>query len=224
MKYTTNTARTVTAVNTQLEGGAAAVGRTVYAVVLNNAGLILGRTPDYIIQTSDIGTYKTFTFATPVAIPVGEFYAGFAQAVSPAGTAPYYPLGLQGEVPTRPGTFFITDLAGGVPNDVASNNLGRFLIEAVTNSVLGTSAALSRAVSMYPNPATGLVKLDVRGANAKGNLNVRVTNLLGQTVYTARLQDNFTNELNLTGLASGLYLLKVQTGAEYTVRQLSLTK
>ncbi|WBA41664.1 T9SS type A sorting domain-containing protein [Hymenobacter canadensis] len=225
VKYTAAAPRTVTAINTRLEGGTAAVGRTVYAVVLDNAGALLGRTPDYVIQTSDIGTSKTFTFATPVTIPAGEFYAGFAQAAAPTGTAPFFPLGLQVEDPTRTGTFYTTALTGGAPADAAANSLGRFMIEAVTNGgTQATSEALNRAIAMYPNPSTGLVKLDVRGANAKGNLQVSVVNMLGQTVHTAALKDNFTNEVNLSDLANGMYLLKVQTGADYTVRQLTITK
>ena len=98
------------------------------------------------------------------------------------------------------------------------------MLEAVTAIVQGTSEALNRAVSMYPNPSTGSVKLDVRGANAKGNLKVSVMNMLGQTVYGTSLKDNFTNEVNLSGLANGMYLLKVQMGDEYTTRQLTIAK
>lgn len=493
VKYNTNAARGVTAINARLEGAPASVGRTVYAVVLDNAGAILGRTPDYVIQAGDIGTNKVFTFAVPVSIPAGTFYAGIAQAAAPAGTTPFFPLGLQTENPTRPGTFYTSALTGGALTDAVASGLGRFMIEAVTSApptcppptavtvtnltttggtvnftgpsngtgytiiygprgfnpasagttvtatatgfaltglaastnydlyirancgasdqsalvgpiqfttacaavlintfpyaenfdavaagalpcgysvadinadgktwevantfpssapnsmrysysttntaddwfftpamflrsntnyqlqfkyrartfpeklevkygtaataagmagttnllfqnaaitsgtytttvtgatatgnsvvpfrpaangnfyigfhaysapdqfelfvddisisaVLGTSEALNRAVAMYPNPSTGVVKLDIRGANAKGNMKVEVTNMLGQTVFTSTLKDNFENELNLSSLSNGMYLLKVQTGNEFTTRQLSLTK
>ncbi|MBC8082986.1 MAG: T9SS type A sorting domain-containing protein [Hymenobacter sp.] len=228
VKYTTTAARTVSAINVWLGGAPASVGRTVYAVVLSSAGAILGRTPDYVIQTADIGAYKAFPFATPVAVPVGDFYAGFAQAASPAGTAPYFPLGLQTEVPTRTGTFYSTALtgvpAGGTPADAASNNLGRFMIEAVTNILLGTSAALDRSISMFPNPSSGQVTLDIQGARATGAMQVQITNVLGQLVHTAAVRDNTRNPLDLSGLADGLYLVRIITGSEYTIRQLVLTK
>ncbi|MDF7809744.1 T9SS type A sorting domain-containing protein [Hymenobacter sp. YC55] len=228
-KYTASIARTVTAVNIDLEGANAtantSVGRTVYAVVLSSTGAILGRTPDYVIQAGDIGTYKTFTLPAPVAVPVGDFYVGLAQPSS-SNTAPFYPLGFQLEEPTRTGSFYVVDINGGTPEDVTEDgDLGRFMIEAVvTGSPQGTSAALNRAVEMYPNPATGLVRLAVQGANAKGQLNATVINQLGQVVHTARLKDNFTNELDLSSLSNGLYLLKVQTGNDFTTRQLVLTK
>ena len=228
-KYTASIARTVTAVNVQLEGADAtastSVGRTVYAAVLSNTGAILGRTPDYVIQASDIGTYKTFTLTTPVAVAVGDFYVGLVQPAS-SNTAPFFPLGVQTEELTRTDSFYIFDVDGGTPEDVTKQgDPGRFMIEAVvTGGALGTSAALSRAVDMYPNPATGLVRLAVQGANAKGQLNATVINQLGQVVHTARLKDNFTNELDLSSLSNGLYLLKVQTGSDFTTRQLVLTK
>ncbi|MBD2716046.1 T9SS type A sorting domain-containing protein [Microvirga sp. STR05] len=90
--------------------------------------------------------------------------------------------------------------------------------------ILGTSSALNKAVSMFPNPSTGMVTLDVRGANAKNNLQVSVMNMLGQTVHTASLKDNFENQLNLSSLANGVYLLKVQTGSDFTTRQLTIAK
>ncbi|HEX8425355.1 T9SS type A sorting domain-containing protein [Hymenobacter sp.] len=228
-KYSATVTRTITAVNVQLGdddagGVGTSVGRTVYAVVLSSTGAVLGRTPDYVIQAGDIGAYKTFTLPTPVAVAVGDFYVGLAQPAS-SNTAPFSPLGLQAEAPTRTGSFYILAITGGTPEDVAEYNLGRFMIEAVTTgSPQGTSAALNRAIEMYPNPASGLVKLAVQGANAKGNLSATVINQLGQVVHTARLKDNFINELDLSSLANGLYLLKVQTGNEFTIRQLVLTK
>ncbi|MBC8084104.1 MAG: T9SS type A sorting domain-containing protein [Hymenobacter sp.] len=225
-KFTTPVARTIGGVGAGLED-ANSVGRTVYAVVVNATGGLVARSPDYVVQTADISQLKSFAFSSPVAVTAGEFYIGLVQTAAPAGGTGYFPLGTLVEVPTRPATFYTIapfSATGGTLADAAINNLGIFVLEAQSAITLGTSAALNRAVSMYPNPATGVVKLDVRGANAKGNLNVSVTNLLGQVVHTAALKDNFLNEVNLSGLASGLYLLKVQTGDEFTTRQLILTK
>lgn len=95
----------------------------------------------------------------------------------------------------------------------------------VVTQVLASSAALTRALSVFPNPsASGQFNLEVRGANAAQGLNVEVTNMLGQTVYTGKAKDNFTNSLNLTSLASGIYTLKVKNGNEYSVQQISIVK
>jgi hypothetical protein len=88
-----------------------------------------------------------------------------------------------------------------------------------------SSAALLQAVTVFPNPsATGLFDLEIHGAQAKGNLAVRVTNALGQQVYTSVARDNYTNRLNLSGLAPGLYHLQVRNGDETMTRQLAIVK
>ncbi|WBO84652.1 T9SS type A sorting domain-containing protein [Hymenobacter yonginensis] len=225
-RFTTPTARTITAVAAGI-ADPNTVGRTVYSVVVDANGAVLGRSADYVVQTADINTLKTLPLQTAVATQAGGFYVGLVQTAAPAGGARYFPMATLPENPTRLATFFtIAPFAanGGTLVDAAPSNLGAFVLDAQTSIVQGTSEALNRAISMYPNPSTGLVKLDVRGANAKGNLQVSVVNMLGQTVHTAALKDNFTNEVNLSGLANGMYLLKVQTGADYTVRQLTITK
>jgi hypothetical protein len=88
-----------------------------------------------------------------------------------------------------------------------------------------SSAALLRAVTVFPNPSTtGLFDLEIHGAQAKGNLGVLVTNALGQQVYTGAARDNYTNRLDLGGLAPGLYYLQVRNGAETMTRQLAIVK
>jgi len=98
---------------------------------------------------------------------------------------------------------------------------------SITASVVTatTSEALLRAISVFPNPSTtGAFDLEIHGANAKGSLNVRVTNTLGQLVYTGTARDNFTNKLNLTNLAPGLYSLQIRNGDETMTRQLAIVK
>ncbi|MBD2769978.1 T9SS type A sorting domain-containing protein [Hymenobacter sp. BT664] len=226
-KFNTPVARTVSAVGVWLEGGANTVGRTVYGVAVNAAGAVLARSADYVVQTADIGRTKSFVFNTPVSVAAGDFYVGMVQTAAPAGGSGYFPVATLPESPTRSGAFFTIapfTAAGGTLSDAAVSNLGAFVIDAQTAVVLGTSKALNRAVWMYPNPSTGLVKLEVRGANAKDNLQVNVVNMLGQQVYTTSLKDNFINEVNLSSLANGMYLLKVQTGNEFTTRQLTIAK
>jgi hypothetical protein len=88
-----------------------------------------------------------------------------------------------------------------------------------------TSETLLRAVTVFPNPSTtGAFDLEIHGANAKGNLGVLVTNNLGQQVYTGSARDNYTNKLDLSGLAAGLYHLQVRNGDETMTRQIAIVK
>jgi hypothetical protein len=111
---------------------------------------------------------------------------------------------------------------------ISAANQGNLYIDdlsvtAVT--VTGTSEALLRAVNVFPNPsATGVFNLAINGANAKQALEVEVTNNLGQRVYVGSARDNFTSQLDLSRLATGLYHLKVKNGDEYMLRQISVVK
>ena len=108
-------------------------------------------------------------------------------------------------------------------------NQGNLYIDdlSITSSVVTatSSEALLRAITVFPNPsATGLFDLEIHGAQAKGTLAVVVTNALGQQVYTGAARDNYTNRLNLSGLAPGLYHLQVRNGDETMTRQLAIVK
>lgn len=167
VRYNTNKARVVTAVNAQLSD-ANSVGRTVYGVVMDNNGAILARSADYVVTAADIATYKTFTFAIPVAVAAGNFHVGLAQAAAPTGTAAFFPMALQNEVPTRPGVFFTTNLEGGITsaNDVSGSNFGRFMIEAVTSVMPTCFQPTTVAVS---NATATTVVVNATGpANATG--------------------------------------------------------
>jgi len=88
-----------------------------------------------------------------------------------------------------------------------------------------SSAALLRAVTVFPNPSTtGTFDLEIHGANAKASLAVVVTNTLGQQVYTGTARDNYTNRLDLSTLAPGIYHLQVRNGDETMTRQLAIVK
>ncbi|MBF9238799.1 T9SS type A sorting domain-containing protein [Hymenobacter sp. BT683] len=107
-------------------------------------------------------------------------------------------------------------------------NQGNLYIDdiAVTaTTVSANSEALLRAISVFPNPsATGRFDLEIHGAKAKGSLGVQVTNTLGQHVYTGSARDNYTNRLELTSLAPGIYFLTVRNGDEHMTSRISIVK
>ncbi|MBD2766834.1 T9SS type A sorting domain-containing protein [Hymenobacter sp. BT664] len=225
-RYTTPVARSLTGITAALADNNT-VGRTLYGVVVNSGGAVLARTPNYVVTAADINRRKTFPLATPFPLAAGDFYVGLVQ--TPSASGQYSPLATLPENPTRPGTFFrivpFSASTGGVLEDLAPNNFGVLVLEAETNIILASnSPALSKAVSLFPNPSSGQVTLEIREAKAAGALQVQVTNLLGQVVHTATVRDNAQNPLDLSALAAGMYLVRVQAGSAYTLRQLVLTK
>ncbi|MBD2766830.1 T9SS type A sorting domain-containing protein [Hymenobacter sp. BT664] len=220
VKYLNST--TATLGEAKLSFLATAVTPSTYQVVVLNAtpaGL-----PGAVVFTSP--TLTRPTAAGVVSVPLtgttvtGPFFVGLKEVSGNVG------IGYQVEDPLRPGIFYYQLSAGGPWQDVNTTPLKTRLGIEVTFSTVSasSSAALSQAISVFPNPSTGRVTLEIREAKAQGPLQVQVTNLLGQVVHTAYVRDNAQNPLDLSGLAEGVYVLRVQTGSEYTIRQLVLTK
>ena len=110
---------------------------------------------------------------------------------------------------------------------ISAANQGNLYVDdlSISTVLATTSEALLRAVTVFPNPsATGLFDLDIHGANAKGSLEVVVTNALGQRVHTAAARDNATNRLDLSNLAAGIYHLQVRNGDDFMTRTVSIVK
>lgn len=85
-------------------------------------------------------------------------------------------------------------------------------LSAVFIGITGISDidAMNSKYAVYPNPSKGLV--EVRFTDLTGNVNLTVTNSLGQVVYRTNTDANGSSvySLDLTSLASGTYQLSVE--------------
>jgi hypothetical protein len=102
------------------------IGKTVRGIAYDKTGTAIAQTDDYVIQQSDSLTYVNFEFPVPPVITKDSLYVGLWVAAVPVS---HYPMGLQREVPTRPGAFFIIGSTGTI-TDVAANGFGKFMVEA----------------------------------------------------------------------------------------------
>jgi hypothetical protein len=89
----------------------------------------------------------------------------------------------------------------------------------VTTSV---NKALSQAIDAYPNPTTGLLSLNLSGTNAR-KMSATVVNMVGQTVYSRSLSGKQA-QLDLSQLAAGVYMLKLELDGETAVKRISIQK
>ena len=176
--------------------------RTQSASLIEALVVRYGSAPTAAAQTDSI--YENYNIAT----------RNYLQATN--GTTP----AVMDILPTSTGTRYIGFHA------LSQANQGFLAVDDVNvTAVLATSAAMNRAVNVYPNPSnTGTFKLDINGANAQSALQVQVVNMLGQQVYNGLARGNFSNDLNLANLPSGIYSLKVKNGNEYMQQQLSIVK
>ena len=127
---------------------------------------------------------------------------------------------------TTLGTVLVPGLTAGQRYYVAvsgfgsSDTAGAFTIAAT--ALLGTRSTNSAALAVYPNPsATGQLTLRLAPGRA-GTGTVELLNALGQCVKRQPLAGTGEQQVLTTGLAAGLYTLRVQAGSEVLTRKVVL--
>jgi len=70
------------------------------------------------------------------------------------------------------------------------------------------------SVNIYPNPLKGnLLSIDLRGFEGNDDINIMISNLLGQTVYTYSTQNTGKIEIDTNGLLDkSIYIITVKSG------------
>jgi hypothetical protein len=100
-----------------------------------------------------------------------------------------------------------------------------WVLQVGGSNPLGVNSQLANlGVSLYPNPVnTPLVTLKMNGLGQQAPIRVELLNVLGQSVYTTQAvvyQGVIQQELNLTALPKGLYMLRVHASQGTVTRQL----
>ena len=97
------------------------------------------------------------------------------------------------------------------------DNINAFGVSAIDD--LETDESLT----VYPNPVTDLLNINVT-SNSQDDINLRVINLLGQTMKVERVAENHsgtsTYNLNTSDLEAGIYNLYFQMGDKEVVRRI----
>ncbi len=108
----------------------------------------------------------------------------------------------------------------------ATNSFGSSsqVCKAVTTTGVGINEAeLEQQISMFPNPSNGKVSITLHG-NVTPELTVTVYNILGEAVVNpVTYRAGTTNmQLDLSAVANGVYLVKVQSEKASTVKHLTI--
>ncbi|MBW3131017.1 T9SS-dependent choice-of-anchor J family protein [Hymenobacter profundi] len=126
-----------------------------------------------------------------------------AQAIQPATTGQYY-IGFHAI--SNPDAYVL------VIDDIA-----------ITTTALPVNQALSRAIEAYPNPTTGMLRLNLSASSARQR-RATVFNTLGQVVLTRPLNTAAEQQLDLSTLSNGLYTVQLQLDNDVVVKRVSLQK
>lgn len=97
---------------------------------------------------------------------------------------------------------------------------GMFDISPVRSAILGRAA--SSGLQIWPNPAARRVSIRVEHPNGPAEATITLTDLGGRRVdaRTVRVDGTVTERIDLTHVAAGVYLVRVQVGDRDEVRRL----
>jgi hypothetical protein len=108
-----------------------------------------------------------------------------------------------------------------VPLATTNANNGNGFVAEIADVTLPTRAATPLAAdALYPNPAHGTATVRVPGAAEATTATLTLLDGLGRAVRAQVAPTGTTAAFDLTGLAPGVYALRVQAGAALAVRQL----
>jgi hypothetical protein len=122
------------------------------------------------------------------------------------------------------------DLAPNIPSDEAcgpySSGETEDYIVKFERRLFPAGVNAANAISsfgMYPNPTKGKFVLQFASAAAFDNVDVTVANITGQLVYNNTYKHNggqFSQEINLTELPRGVYMVTLSAGGEKQIQKL----
>ena len=91
-------------------------------------------------------------------------------------------------------------------------------ITAVPKSAEATILT-DNAVNIYPNPASSFITIELEEIQAQANISIFATS--GRLIQTNELHSDL-EQIDVSSLESGLYILKVQNGASVVIKSLSI--
>jgi hypothetical protein len=101
---------------------------------------------------------------------------------------------------------------------VSAPGSGIYIAKFSSNSPTGITEAFSNKLSVYPNPAQNMVYLNL--PEAKGTIQIHLTDLQGKTVLSRTLPASANLQLALPELAKGMYILKAEGGKQIYLQKI----
>ncbi|MCW3083229.1 MAG: hypothetical protein JWP12_595 [Bacteroidetes bacterium] len=113
-------------------------------------------------------------------------------------------------------TYSYTDVNGCANTDTTSINVD------VCTGIAAANASTIQDITVYPNPASGMVNISVNNANFT-QLLINIVDIQGKEVYN-ELDKNvsaaYNKQINIEGFAKGVYYVRLTTGTDSKVQKL----
>ena len=169
--------------------------------------------------------YYKFTFASPITLPTsGGFFASITCPTTAGDTVVVIN---QASAPANVAWELWNDASWHSISGAWGTNGNMLMMPVICDMAPSglVENALSKNITILPNPTSGLVNVVVTLTNKK-NLNISITNALGQTVisndYNSIVDDMIS--MDLTSLNNGVYFVTVSNGKDKTVKKVVLNK
>ncbi|NBU91057.1 MAG: T9SS C-terminal target domain-containing protein, partial [Flavobacteriia bacterium] len=88
----------------------------------------------------------------------------------------------------------------------------------ITTSGVGLSENDLSAITIYPNPSSDILNIDLSSANEEVQ-SIFLVDITGKLIQTIDVYENALLKLNLSSFASGLYYIKISSASNTVVRQ-----
>ena len=199
------------------------VGTSMYGVLyeVDTAGgttsyLLLAQTNDYTIQAADTNDWVTIAFTSNNSVFAGQQYmlsiGGYASAIDTFG------ISVSGD--SEISTSHIQDngcAIGTQPSGywyyITSTPMIRMNLQDASLISINDKV-FSGELSVYPNPSNGKITLEMNKVS-NDQYNVKISNLIGQTVYSINQEINgfFKEDIDITEFGKGTYLITISNSS-----------
>ncbi|SMC88693.1 T9SS type A sorting domain-containing protein [Moheibacter sediminis] len=156
------------------------------------------------ISAADSGTILDVELSEAVVVPAGSELVMAFEGDGELDLVSWYPASNDAG---QSGPSYLTAPACGLntPGTYASIGFADVhVIMTVTGTTdMGVVELNSKALSVYPNPATDVINVSLKNGEAQS---IEITNLAGQNVYSAKA----ANSVNVSFLPAGVYVVKVK--------------
>jgi hypothetical protein len=213
--YLWNTNSTAQTINVNTTGNYSVVVTDIYSCVgSDNINILVKDPPSGIINAvhGDTATY-TFNVLNPQYVTgyIWNFGDGSPTAVGPMVQHRY----------ANNGIYIVTVILEGE----CSDSTGSSRTVDVYDASGGTGIHQiddSKELILYPNPARDVVVIE-----NKKNFNMKqvtLYNVVGQMISTAKADSQDKHKLNTSGLASGIYTIRIETDKGFVIRKFEIMK
>lgn len=181
--YLSPATNTIIGIRGAISTNSAAVGNSVYGVLLSSTGAILATSNTVVISTAMLGNFVNFNFTSGVVTaPATNYLLGFAQTL-PFNAVAYYPAGTTASAYLPQNLYYTAPLLGGAPA-VLGQNFGYFGIEAVFAHSVTVSPTSPTVSCGTPTVITALSTTNYSWSTGSTASSITINNPTTTTLYT----------------------------------------